>query len=256
MPIHYGGLPCRIRELREIADDHNLLLIEDAAESMGASIHEKKAGSFGHAAMLSFCGNKVITTGEGGIILTDSKQVCEKLKLIRSHGRLETENYFASSKPMKYVTLGFNWRLSNIIAALGISQMRKLSKVIEMRRKNARYLTEQISKMQDIDPPTAPAGYFGIYQMYTIYVKGGKETRDLLQQHLADSGIGTKVYFRPVHLTHFYRKEFGYKGGELPETEELSEHVLSLPMYPTLAREEMDYVLDTIRGTMQTLLSH
>jgi len=247
MPIHYGGLPCQIKELREIADDHGLLLIEDAAESIGASIDGKKVGSFGDAAMLSFCGNKVITTGEGGIILTDSQEVYEKLKLLRSHGRLETENYFTSAEVMDYVVLGFNWRMSNITAALGVSQMKKLNEAIEMRRKNADYLTQKLSEIDGIVPPTSPDDYYHVYQMYTVRVEEGKEKRDALRQHLTEKGIGTKIYFEPVHLAHFYRKKFGYKGGEFPTTEKLSEHVLALPMYPTLTREEMDYTLDSIK---------
>jgi perosamine synthetase len=247
MPIHYGGLPCQIEELREIAEDHGLLLMEDAAESIGAGVGGKKVGSFGDASMLSFCGNKVITTGEGGMILTDSQEIYEKLKLLRSHGRLETENYFTSAEVMDYVVLGFNWRMSNITAALGVSQMKKLNKAIEMRRKNADYLTQKLSKIDGIVPPTAPDGYYHVYQMYTIEVEKGKEKRDALRQHLTEKGIGTKIYFEPVHLTHFYRKKFGYKEGELPTTEKLSEHVLALPMYPTLTLEEMDYTLDGIK---------
>lgn len=247
MPIHYGGLPCQIEELREIAEDHGLLLMEDAAESIGAGVGGKKVGSFGDASMLSFCGNKVITTGEGGMILTDSQEIYEKLRLLRSHGRLETENYFTSAEVMDYVVLGFNWRMSNITAALGVSQMKKLNEAIEMRRKNADYLTKKLSEVDGIVPSTAPKGYYHVYQMYTIKVEEGKEKRDAVRQHLTEKGIGTKIYFEPVHLTHFYRKKFGYKGGELPATEKLSEHVLALPMYPTLTREEMDYMLDSIK---------
>ena len=129
MPIHYGGCPCKIRELREIAEDHSLILIEDAAESLGAKVDGRLVGSFGDAAMFSFCGNKVITTGEGGMIVTDSKDIYERLKLIRSHGRLEVENYFLSTKSFDYVMLGYNWRMSNITAALGIAQMKKLNKL-------------------------------------------------------------------------------------------------------------------------------
>ncbi len=108
MPIHYGGLPCRIEELKKIADEYDLLLIEDAAESIGASINGRKVGSFGNAAMFSFCGNKVITTGEGGIILTNSGEIYERLKLIRSHGRLESEPYFMTTKMLDYIMLGYN----------------------------------------------------------------------------------------------------------------------------------------------------
>lgn len=250
MPIHYGGIPCQIKELKAIAEERKLLLIEDAAESIGASVDGKKVGSFGDASMLSFCGNKVITTGEGGMILTDSRDIYEKLKLIRSHGRLETENYFTSAKVMDYVVLGFNWRMSTMTAALGITQMKKLGKIVELRRENSAYLTRKLSEIDGIMPPTEPKGYYCIYQMYTIRVKDGKKKRDALQKHLADNGIGTKVFFEPVHLTQFYREGFKYKGGELPTTERLSEQVLTLPMYPALTHEEMDYMSNTIKEFM------
>lgn len=242
IPVHIGGLPCHIRELREIADDHGILLIEDAAESLGANINGKKVGTFGDAAMFSFCGNKAITTGEGGVIVTDSRSIYEKLKLIRSHGRLETENYFTSSKLMDYVVLGFNWRMSSITAALGVSQMKKIDKVIDMRKRNAEYLTQELSKIRGIKTPSVPPGYHHIYQMYTIKTI----RRDLLKDYLTKKGIITKIYFQPVHLTEFYRKQFKYKRGELPITEKLAEQVLTLPMYPTLTKEDMNYIATSI----------
>jgi len=213
MPIHYGGLPCQIEELKKIANEYDLLLIEDAAESIGASINGRKVGSFGDAAMFSFCGNKVITTGEGGIILTNSEEIYEHLKLIRSHGRLESEPYFMTTRTLDYIMLGYNWRISSITAALGLAQMEKLDKVIEMRRKNAEYMTKKLSKIDELEIPTPPSGYFHIYQMYTIKVKGGRRVRDALKDHLAKKGIISKVYFEPVHLTYFYREKFGFKGG-------------------------------------------
>ena len=125
IPVHYGGSPCLIRELKEIAEDYNLILIEDAAESFGAKIKDKKVGTFGDSAMLSFCQNKVITTGDGGAVVTDSREIYEKLKLIRSHGRLEDTDYFSSWKDVDYVTLGYNYRMSDITAALGISNLKR-----------------------------------------------------------------------------------------------------------------------------------
>jgi len=251
MPIHYGGLPCKIKELKEIAEDHGLLLIEDAAESIGASINGRKVGSFGDAAMFSFCGNKIITTGEGGIIVTNSGEVYERLKLIRSHGRLEFEPYFMSIKTPDYVTLGYNWRMSSITAALGISQIRKLNEAIKMRRRNAEYLTSKLSRIDGVEIPKPPEGYFHVYQMYTIRVKGGRKVRDALKNHLANKGIITKVYFEPVHLTYFYREKFGYKGGELPVTERLSGEVLTLPLYPTMTTDEMNYIVESIEEFFQ-----
>ncbi|MDH5691081.1 MAG: DegT/DnrJ/EryC1/StrS family aminotransferase [Candidatus Bathyarchaeota archaeon] len=253
MPIHYGGSACRIRELKEIAEDHKLLLLEDAAESLGAKVDEKRVGSFGDAAMFSFCGNKVITTGEGGMIVTDQRDVYERLKLIRSHGRLETENYFMSAKVMDYVALGYNWRMCNIIAALGVSQLKKLSKVVEMRRRNAAYLSKSLSNLSKIDPPNSPEGFFHVYQMYTIKVRDGEKARDGLKGYLTEKGVMTKVYFSPVHLTGFYREKFDFQGGELPMTEKISAQVLTLPMYASLTKDEMDYVASCVRGFVENL---
>jgi perosamine synthetase len=251
MPIDYGGLSCRVKELREIAEDHKLLLIEDAAESLGARVDGKPVGSFGDVAMFSFCGNKVITTGEGGMLVTDQRDVYERLKLVRSHGRLETENYFTSAKVMDYICLGYNWRMSNVTAALGISQLEKLDKLVGMRRRNAAYMSKRLSKLSGIEPPNPPKGFFHIYQMYTVMVRGGEKARDGLKGYLAEKGVMAKVYFSPVHLTSFYRERFGFQSGELPMTERISKHVLTLPMYASLTKDEMDYVVESVKGFME-----
>jgi perosamine synthetase len=245
IPIHYGGCPCQIKELREIAEKHKLILIEDAAESLGANLDGKKVGSFGAAAVLSFCSNKIITTGEGGAVVTDSAEICERLKLIRSHGRVENSNYFSSTEDADYVTLGHNFRISDITAALGVAQLKKIDKIIEIRRKNAKKLSTRLSKIAEIEVPNPPEGYCHVYQMYTIRLKEGQEQRDALSTYLAQKGIMTKIYFSPVHLTHFYRNKLGYKC-DLPITESLSKQVLTLPMYPTLTEDEMDYIADEI----------
>jgi perosamine synthetase len=244
IPIHYGGCPCKIRELKEIAEDHDLILIEDAAEALGARIGDKKVGTFGDSAMLSFCQNKIITTGEGGAIVTGSRELYKKLKLLRSHGRLETQDYFSSSEIMDYITVGYNFRMSNITAALGIAQLRKADKIIGMRRKNAEYLTTRLQREAKEISTLAPLeDYHNVYQMYTIRV----DKRDELMEYLADSGIMTKVYFSPVHLTHFYKNELGYTC-KLPVTEEISTQVLTLPIYPTLAKEEIDIIAGKIKS--------
>lgn len=246
IPVHYAGSPCQIRELKEIAEDKKLILIEDAAEAFGAKISERKVGTYGDAGIFSFCSNKVITTGEGGAVVTDSKKIYERLKLIRSHGRLETSNYFSSSEYMDYVQLGYNFRMSSITAALGIAQMKKIDKIIEMRRKNASYMNKKLSQSERLSLPIAPEDYFHVYQMYTIRIKNGREIRDMLMRYLSARGIMSKVYFYPVHLTHFYKMKFGYKGGELPLTEKISHEVLTLPMHPTLSKKEMDYIAEQI----------
>ncbi|MBA7616554.1 GDP-perosamine synthase [subsurface metagenome] len=243
LPIHYGGCPCKIKELKETAEDHNLLLIEDAAESFGAKVGDKMVGTFGESSMLSFCQNKIIATGDGGAIATDSRDIYERSKLIRSHGRLEISDYFSSIGSMDYITLGYNFRMSNIIAALGISQLKKVDKIIEIRRKNAKYLTERLRKeVKDVIPPNPPDAYYHVYQMYTIIAK----QRDELMNYLADKGIMTKIYFAPIHLTHFYKNVLKYRC-KLPITEEVASQVLTLPMYPDLTKEEMDFVIEEIK---------
>ena len=246
IPIHYGGCPCLIRELKEIAEDHNLLLIEDAAESLGTKINDNKVGTFGDSAMFSFCQNKVISTGEGGAITTDSKEIYEKLKLIRSHGRLETQDYFSSTEYMDYVTLGYNFRMPTMNAALGLSQLKKIDKVIKMRRDKAEYMTKKLSRIKEITLPTAPPDYFHVYQMYTIRIDGTRQIRDRLIQYLGDKGISTKVYFEPVHLSYFYKNKFGFKGGDLPVTERIADQVLTFHTHPLLKNEEIDYISEEI----------
>jgi len=245
IPIHYGGVACRINELKALADRHNLLLIEDAAESLGATVYGRKVGTFGDCAILSFCSNKVITTGEGGAVLTNSAEVYEKLKLLRSHGRAETANYFSTTEYMDYVALGYNFRMSDITAALGIAQLCKLDRLIEMRRKNAASMSTKLAKIAGIEVPCSSEGMLHAYQMYTIKVREGQDKRDALSAYLAQKGIMTKVYFHPVHLSHFYKDVLRYDC-HLPITEELSKQVLTLPMYPTLSPDEIDYIADRI----------
>ncbi len=245
IPIHYGGSVCKIRELREIASDHDVLLIEDNAESLGSSVHGKKAGTFGDSSILSFCSNKIISTGEGGCVITDSGDICERLKLIRSHGRADTANFFTSTEYMDYVTLGFNFRMSNITAALGISQIKKMDRIIKIRKRNAEHMTKLLSQIDEIIPPALPDGYDHVYQMYTIRVKSGRVSRDLLLKDLLEKGISSKVYFHPVHFSKYY-KESGYEI-RLPVTEKMADEVLTLPMYPDLKDDEIDYIGERIQ---------
>ncbi len=242
IPVHYGGCPCRIRELREIADDHNLVLIEDAAEAFGASVDSTKVGTYGDSAMLSFCQNKVITTGEGGALVTDSRDVYEKGKLIRSHGRLETSDYFDSHESMDYVTLGYNFRLSNIAAALGLAQLRKVNAIIEMRKTIAGiYKSLLQEKVPEILTLSAPDGYTHVHQLFSVRVP----KRDGLMQFLKEKGIMSKIYFDPVHRTRHYRHKLGYQVS-LPVTERVANDVVSLPIYPGMPVDDVARVVEAI----------
>jgi len=246
IPIHYGGCPCLIEELKEIAEDYSIPLFEDAAESFGAKVKGKNVGTFGEASMMSFCQNKVITTGEGGAIVTNSRELYNRLKLIRSHGRVETQDYFVSSENMDYVTLGYNFRMSTMTAALGLSQIKKVDQIIEMRRNKAAYMSSKLSKIEGIYVPKSPENYYHVHQLYSIKVS--ESIRDNLIKYLSEKGISSKIYFPPTHLTTFYRNRFGYKNGHLPVTEKISTQILSLPIYPALEESEIDYIVKEINN--------
>jgi len=248
VPVHYGGQPCKyMKELSELAEDHNLLVLEDAAEAFGSKQMDIKAGNFGQASMFSLCQNKIITTGEGGFVVIDDKSIYEKMKLLRSHGRVELldGDYFSSTKDNEYIQIGFNLRIPTMSAALGISQLNKLDKIAEMRRKNAFYLNKGLSKIPNIQVPREMREAYHIYQLYTLKFDNN-DLREKVQTHLINNRIMCKIFFNPIHLKTYYMNEFGYKEGNLPITEDLSQRILTLPMYPQLTIEEMDYMIKTI----------
>ena len=249
LPVHYGGAPCKeIRALQEIAKDSKILLIEDAAEALGSEIDGRKVGTHGDSAMFSFCQNKIITTGEGGAIVTDSGELYEKLRLFRSHGRQEIgQNYFTSHKPLDYIQIGFNYRMPTMCAALGISQLQKIEKLIATRQRIAKSLTENLENSTFVTPPKQSSGTRHIYQMYTVELKE-PEKREALQQHLLKNRVMTKIYFSPIHLEPFYRNLYHLNKGALPVTEFISERVLTLPMHPKLTEEDVDYIVGSIEN--------
>lgn len=245
VPMDYGGLSCQIFDIKKIANDNNIVLIEDAAEALGSSINGKKVGSVADSSIFSFCGNKVLTTGEGGAVVTNSKEIYEKLKLIRSHGRVDRTSYFDNPDEPIYEMLGFNWRMSTITATLGLSQIRKLDKLIHMRQENAKYISSKLTKFPQVKVPNIPDGYNHIYQMYTIRLED-KKTRDDLHDYLTTKRIFSKLYFSPIHLTSFYQQKFKIDNNSLSITNKISEQVLTLPMYPNMTMEEKTYLVDSI----------
>ena len=245
IPMDYGGLSCKISDISEVAKKNHLILIEDAAECLGSTVNGSKVGSQSDSAIFSFCGNKVLTTGEGGAVVTDSKKIYEKIKLIRSHGRPDSINYFKNPSKSQYLSLVYNWRMSSLTAALGISQLKKLDKIIKMRQKNAKQLISKLAKFKEISISDPPNGYEHIYQMFTIKLNS-KKIRDSLHNFLKKKRIFSKVYFFPIHLTDFYKKNFPNSGKFLPNTEKLSNQLLTLPLYPNMTSEEKQYLIESI----------
>ena len=245
VPMDYGGMSCKIFQIQKVTKDNNLVLIEDAAESLGASIGGKKVGSVADSSIFSFCGNKVLTTGEGGAVVTNSREIYEKIKLIRSHGRFDKIDYFSNPSESQYVQVGYNWRMSSITAALGISQLQKLDRIIRMRQEHAKYISLHLSKYSEIQVPNTSSEFDHIFQMYTIRLRN-KKIRDELHDHLTKKRIFSKTYFNPIHLTAFYKEKFGTVEGMLPVTEKISQEVLTLPIYPNMNSEEKNYLIQSI----------
>jgi len=242
LPVHYGGFPCKIHELKKIADDHGLILIEDAAEAFGARMGEKKIGTFGDSAIMSFCQNKIITTGEGGAVVTNNRDLYEKMKLIRSHGRPDTVDYFSTTDVLDYVSLGYNFRISTMTAALGIAQLNKIGQIISQRRSDAAYYRSGLNFSPNLTIPPEQPGSFPVYQLFSIRAK----KRDDLMKYLEKKGIMTKIYFPPVHKTHYYQNVLVYSDS-LPVTDAVSDDIISLPFYPGIGRQDMDTVIGEIK---------
>jgi dTDP-4-amino-4,6-dideoxygalactose transaminase len=241
IPIHYGGFPCKIKELKKIADDYNLILIEDAAEAFGARIGDRKVGTFGDSSIMSFCQNKIITTGEGGAVVTDNRDLYEKMKLIRSHGRPDTVDYFSTTEILDYVSLGYNFRISTMTAALGIAQLGKINHILSQRRADAEYYRSRLNAVPHISIPKEDPKTYAVYQLFSMRTRN----RDNLIKSLEKKGIMTKIYFPPVHKTHYYQKVLGYSD-LLPVTDAVSDEIISLPFYPGISRNDLDLVINAI----------
>ena len=249
IPIHYGGLSCNIKEIKKISSDKKIPLIEDCAEAFGTKIDGKSVGVFGKMSIFSFAPNKILTTGEGGAICTNSKKLFEKLQLIRSHGRELNNNYFKTNQQPNYTSIGYNWRMSSMTAALGNSQFKKLDKILQLRKKHAKVYDYAFKKIEEITTPYISRNEQHAYQLYTIQIKNNK-TRNKLQQYLSKKGIMTKIFFDPIHLSSYY-KNLGYGKNQLPVTEKIGKTILSLPIFPGLKSEEIRYICDSIQEFFQ-----
>ena len=245
IPVDIGGTACDILKIKEIAQENDLIVIEDSAESLGTTMNDNKIGSISDISIFSFCGNKVLTTGEGGAITTNSKEIYEKIKLIRSHGRLDSMNYFNNPEESQYFGIGYNWRMSTMTAVLGLSQLSKLDKIIKMRQDNAKFISSKLEKFNEIATPKTLDNTNHIFQMYTIRLKN-KEIRDKLHKYLLTKKIFSKVYFSPIHKTEFYKEKYPNIDNELPVTNLISSQVLTLPLYPNMTNEEKNLLVNSI----------
>ena len=244
MPVHYGGNVCKIEEIAEIAEDHNIALVEDASESLSASFQNNPVGSYGDSSWFSFAPTKIVSSGEGGMITSSNKDLLEKAELFRSHGRVESENYFSSNKDMEYISLGYNFRMPSMNAALGLAQLESLETMVKMRNKIADTYREQLKNNDKLSFLEKDKNILNVYQMFPI-ILDNKDLRDNLKNHLFKKGITTKVFFPPIHKSKFYSDDLGYDIS-LPVTDFISDRILCLPIYPDLSFQEQYFITEQI----------
>jgi perosamine synthetase len=239
MPVHIYGHPSEMDRILEIAAKHNLWVIEDSAEAHGAVYKNKKAGSMGDVSCFSFYANKIITTGEGGIIATNNGEIYEKLKIIRSQAFSKERHFWH-----KYV--GFNYRMTNLQAAIGVAQMEKFDELVEMRIKNAKLYNFLLKDIKGLVLPPETENIKNVFWMYSIKVteKLGV-SRNELREKLAERGIETRAFFIPMHMQPIYREEF--TGQKYPVSDELCQSGLQLPSSSDLTEDEIGYIARCIK---------
>ena len=240
LPVHVFGRPCRIDALGSIARQHGWSIIEDACEGLGSSVGGRPLGSYGDVGVFAFYPNKQITTGEGGMVVTDDAALAETMRSLRNQGR------DADGTWLRHVRLGYNYRLDELSAAVGVAQIERLE---ELRRGRTRVAAAYERALGGLDWVTLPRGAAGESIDWFVYVVRlhPDVDRDGLVGKLAALGVPTRPYFSPIHLQPFYRSAFGFKPGDFPVTERVAASTLALPFSSRLSEADVLYVADALR---------
>ena len=240
VPVDLYGQAAQIPELRAIAERHGLVLIEDACQAHGAAIGARKAGALGVSASFSFYPTKNMTTAEGGMVTTDDPDVAAKVGVLRQHG---------ASHRYHHDVLGYNFRLTEIAAAIGRAQLAKLDRFNEIRRRNASVLDEGLAGIPGVVTPRERRGYRHVYHQYTVRIE---HNRDRFQERLLELGVGSAVHYAvPVHRQPLY-VELGYGDVSMPASEAAASQVLSLPVHPGVTESDLDRIIDSVRKVAAT----
>lgn len=242
MPVHLYGYPADMDEIREVAQARSIRVVEDAAESMGATYKKKQTGMLSDAGCFSMYATKVVTSGEGGAISTDDDSMADRIRLVRNHGMVHG-----------YDTrhLGFNYRLPEMNAAMASAQMDRLEGFLRARRKNVSHLSKRVEDLKGVGFTQNARDRTHAFYLYTLRVN---KNRDKILKSLNDSGIGASVYFRvPVNRTPLYSK-LGYSKKPLKFTDDAAGHVISLPVHPALTDEDLQRVADGFQTAARTWL--
>jgi perosamine synthetase len=250
LPVHAFGQPADMDPIVAIARQHNLHIIEDACEAIGAEYKGRKAGTLGDMGVFAFYPNKQMTTGEGGLIVTNDHEWADLFRSLRNQGRDVFDAW------LNHTRLGYNYRLDEMSAALGLSQLQRIDELLTKREQvaqwyNERLMAEELIEIPQIVASTTRMSWF----VYVVRIKPPAQ-RDVVMHKLSDANIPSRPYFTPIHLQPFYREKFGFRRGDFPVTEYLGDVSLALPFSSVMTEEQVDYVCQQLRDCVVQSTSH
>jgi len=239
LPVHVFGRPCQVGAISATARDRGWAIIEDACEGLGSSVDGRPLGSFGDVAVFAFYPNKQITTGEGGMVVTDDAALADTMRSLRNQGRDDDGSW------LRHVRLGYNYRLDEISAAIGVAQLERLSELQAGRARVTRAYEDALAGFDWVVLPRAGAGEVVDWFVYVVRLHPEID-RARVMARLADLGVPSRPYFSPLHLQPFYRATFGFQPGDFPVTERVAASTLALPFSSRLADEDVRYVASAL----------
>lgn len=261
IPVDFAGQPCDYEIINEIASENNLKVIADAAHSIGAEFKIKqktyKTGdcNFTDLSIFSFHPVKHITTGEGGLITTNNKEIYERLLMLRTHGITKEQKLLKKREGPWYYEmqiLGYNYRITDFQCALGLSQLKKLDSFIKRRREIAKLYSEELKNLNGIITPFEKKNVKHVFHLYVLKLDLSKtsKTRKEIFENLRKSKVGVQVHYIPIHLQPFYQEKFGYQLGDFPNSESYYNTTISIPMYPALSNDDIKEIVSRIKKTI------
>lgn len=255
IPVHYTGQPCEMDKIKEIAAENDLVIIEDGAHAVGATYKDKKVGSIGDMTTFSFHPVKNMTTGEGGMITTDSKDLYDKLMKFRTHGITKNDSDYINKSHGPWYheqqELGYNYRITDIQAALGITQLEKIDKFLARRREIVNRYNNEFKDIDGLIIPEQLENTNSAWHIYVLQLELEKLTGDRKEifKALRDKNLGVNVHYIPVYF-HPYYQRLGYKKGICPKAEKLYERIITIPLYPKMTDQQIDEVIKKIKSTI------
>jgi UDP-4-amino-4,6-dideoxy-N-acetyl-beta-L-altrosamine transaminase len=255
IPVDFAGLPCDLRELRELADTYNFKIVEDASHATGAAYQGSPVGSkFADITVFSFHAVKIITTGEGGIVTTNDNAIAHRLRLLRSHGISRDEQAMDRDSPGLWYyeqgVLGYNYRMTDIQAALGTSQLRRLRELRSRREAMVHRYDELLAGLPLVLPPRLTDRSHA-WHLYVVELDGGTKSRQQVFQIMRKENIGVNVHYIPIH-THPYYARLGYKWGDFPASESYYERALTIPLFPAMTERQQNRVVSVLKSAVHS----